>query len=265
MEFGIKPELLEEQILYFENNEYKVDSFVYIYDNNHEKLYYDENADGGNGSLVEFRDGNFFTIDPVNKTRKYLDTSNEIRAGSERCKYKTVSVLWGTTDGTTKYKKLYLALNGYDKGKWFMNVKDEPDNWSGNEEAATIDTQVSGSLLVQLGLNNINAIANTYTHDIRLDYSGINYYVESYAFGNWVKENLIGVKQQIYNETTRRYEAVPIKVEGSEVDIFKIDETNNPEEKYSPIVIHKKELMKESVTTNLNLAISNYGKGSRKI
>ena len=262
MEHGIGPEKLEEQVLYLEDNEYKLGTFSYIYDNNHEKLYWDENSDGGKGSLTNFRKGNFFTIDAANKTRKFLDTSTEIRAGSENCKYKTVSVLWGSTDGTTKYKKLYLALNGNDKGKWFMNVKDEPDNWSGDEEADSIDTRVSGEILKQLGLISET---NTYTHDMKLDYSAINYYVESYAFANWVNENLIGVKQQIYNETTKKYEAVPIKVEGSSVDIFDISETNNPEEQYSPIVIHKKELMKESVTTNLNLAISNYSRGTRKI
>lgn len=229
-------EILEEQILYLTGTEKKLGKFKYIYDINHDKLYYDEAMD------------NFFTIDSTTKEKNFINNSDSIKMGSDQCKYKSVSVLLGDT-ATTEYKKIYQVLNGKDKGKWCISITDDSED-AVNEEIEEIDTEIqTAAILTSLGVSN---------NKIYHDYSAISYYVESYAFTNWARENLRGLK--IYNKDTGLYE--DIKVEGTVTNIFDINGNNNPEEEYSPIAIHKKEVMKNHIITNLNLSISNYSMGT---
>ena len=243
----IESEVLSEKIIYFESNDYIQDTFKYIYDITHEKLYYDNIAD------------NFFTVEPSTKKRQFIDNSEDIKIGSESCRYKSVSVLWGTTDSTAEYKKIYQALNGKDKGKWCISIK--PENAQTATTQEIIDTILKDEKLNELGLVNASFTA------IYKDFSAISYYVEAYAFTNWVNQNL-GNKnlQQVvtkYNEAEDRYETVTESFEDNGFrNIFTIDLNNDPEDENSDFVQHKKETIKNIITSNLNLAISNYnGKG----
>lgn len=238
---SIETEILEEQVLYLENGQSNLKTFKYIYDIKHEKLYYDENAD------------NFFTINPDDKTKQFISNDASIKIGSSGCRYKSLSVLWGDSNSTTEYKKIYQVLNGRDKGKWCISIKPENAKKPGQDEI--IDTEIKLTKLQELGLDDIRFST------IYRDYSAISYYVEAYAFTNWAR-NLSGVKQEVYDEAQRKYIATPIQVEGGVKDIFVITETNDPEKRTSPITIHKREVMKNLINSNLNLSISNYGKGS---
>ena len=66
------------------------------------------------------------------------------------------------------------------------------------------------------------------------DFSAISYYVEAYAFTNKINDLKI-------NDT-----------------FFKINEDNNPEDKNSDFVTHKKEIMANSVDNSLTIAIQSY-------
>lgn len=243
----IESEVLSEKIVYFESGNYVQGTFKYVYDITHEKLYYDSIAD------------NFFTIEPSTKKRQFIDNSTDINIGSESCRYKSLSVLWGDTDNTTEYKKIYQAINGKDKGKWCISIK--PENAQTSTSKETIDTILTSEKLKELGLNNTRFTA------IYKDFSAISYYVEAYAFTNWVNQNL-GNKnlQQLvtkYNGVGGSYETVTETFENNGFrNIFTIDTNNDPEDVNSDFVQHKREVIKNIITSNLNLAISNYnGKG----
>lgn len=242
-ETSIEPEVLEEQVLYSESGMQNIKTFKYIYDVNNDKLYYDESID------------NFFVVNGAGKERQFINNSQTIKAGDDACRYKSVSVLWGTSGNTEEYKKIYQALNGKDKGKWYISIKeDSPEAIAAGKEE--IDTELRSVKLSELGLDDVRFST------IYKDFSAINYYVEAYAFTNWARNNLSGVKQEIYNETTKKYEPTTITVEGTAVDIFNITATNDLEKKNSPITLHKMEIMTNHVSSNLNLSISNYSRGA---
>ena len=234
----IEPEILEEQIVYFDDDSsHKLGTFKYIYDINHDKLYYDESED------------NFFTISPDDQSKQFISDLPNIKVGSDGCRYKSVSILLGDNTNATEYKKIYQVLNGEDKGKWYIDIKQNPSDVR-EQGIEGLDTPLSAATISALGLDDIR-FSTRYR-----DFSAINYYVESYAFTNWVGDNLSGVKQGIGNE------AKDIIVEGTLVDIFKITEENDLEKEYSPIAIHKREIMENNINTNLNLSISNYSRGT---
>lgn len=231
----IEPEILQEQVLCKENNQYVLKTYKYLYDITHEKLYYDEIED------------NFFTINSITKEKEFIGNTRDIKIGSDSCKYKSISILWGNSDGTTEYKKIYQALNGKDKGKWCISIK--PENAATEKHKETIDTEIKAEKLKELGLDDIRFST------IYRDFSAINYYVEAYAFTNWVKQNLGNKTMEIVQKKVDNDISNPITLE---TNIFNISQTNDPEEETSEIVQHKKEVMRDTVTTNLNLAISNY-------
>ena len=229
----IQPEILEEQIEYKDSIGYKLGTFKYIYDIENEKLYYDDAK------------SNFFKLND-DKTKSYLDMSQSIKTGDSECKYKSVSVLLGDGE-TTEYKKIYQVLNGRDKGKWYIDLVE-------NTKTVELDTEIKGEMLSNLGLADNNFAA------IYKSFSDINYYVEAYAFTNWVKENLGGRITEyklVYNEQNSNYERESVEID----NLFDISQANNPEKDNSQIVEHKKEIMKNHIITNLNLAIKNYSNG----
>lgn len=241
----IEPEILEEQILYKDDaGNYQLETFKYVYNIKDEKLYYDE----GNKRFFRLRS---------DKTKDHIsETAKPTGSNMTGCEFKSVSVLWGDNGDTTEYKKIYQLLNGPDQGKWYISIKEDPISMQqvGTEQ---IDTKLGSTKVTELGLSESTDASN-----ICKVYSATSYYVEAYAFTNWVRQNLGGVKQELYSETDNKYNPTSIQVEGANVDIFDINKNNDPEQPYSPIVLHKKQLMKDHITTNLNLSISNYGRGT---
>lgn len=242
----IEPETLTEQIVYKDSGDadYRLGTFKYLYDIEHNKLFYDEYVN------------NFFTLSSDN-IRQYLQNTDDITAKSEECKFKSVSVLLGTDTYTTEYKKIYQALNGRDKGKWYISIKEDSEaaKLAGVEE---IDTQITK--LEDMGVERTIQYAAIYK-----DYSAISYYVEAYAFTNWVRANLgtgTLVQQEMkYNTEDKKYEMTYVNISGAE--IFDINKNNDPEDSTSSFTVHKREVMQKSIEENLNLSIANYNSGGK--
>ena len=233
-ETKIEPETLTEQILYKDASGNEIlGTFKYVYDIESKKLYYDEAEE------------NFFILN--DSTRTFI--AEDINVGDNGSKYKSVSVL---KDDGKEYIKIYQFLNaGTEQGNWYINLKpdDEETIKSDYEE---VDTQIEEKL-DELGLKEIK---------IWQDCSAINYYVESYVFTKWVEENLgrtIKLQKINYDSENKEYKDYDLS------GVFDISIDNDPENEESLFVQHKKEIMKEHITTNLNLAISNYGMGEYKL
>ena len=94
------------------------------------------------------------------------------------------------------------------------------------------------------------------TIGIKIDYSSRNYYIESTDFTEWVKQNLssitIGDIQGVDNPSV--YGNVNDRI----FDISGID----PESDESVIVRHKREVIKQTLITNLNQAITSYSRNT---
>ena len=245
----IESEILEEQIVYQDEddeNKLKLGTFIYIYDIEHVKLYYNPEKNDGYGD--------FFML-TKDKERIYInDDPSEQTApvGDPLCRYKSISVLWGdsgtTQDKAIEYKKIYQVLNGKDKGKWYINLSGARKS-SGEE---ILEEEIN-TKKAALGLTDVKI------KPIYRDFSAISYYVEACAFTNWVRTRL--------NETLTCINLVKVDdttgatyVASETIDnLFDINVDNDPEKETSKIVEHKKEIMKNSIITNLNRAITNYG------
>lgn len=234
---NINSEILTEQIIYKENSSAleELGTFKYIYDITGEKMYYDDSKE------------EFFTISLTDKTKKYLNNSLTLKAGDEGCKFKSVSVLTG--DGST-YKKLFQALNGRDKGKWYISLKEDSKNISEiGPGVEVIDTEIKQKR-PDFGFTAIYR-----------DYSAVSYYVEAYAFTKWIGQRLGGDIVQtriVYNSQTKKYENQTRTLK----NLFNITVDNDIEKEGSFISEHKKETMIDSINSNLNVSISNYSRNS---
>ena len=246
---NINSEILTEQVLYKETEASgeKLGTFKYIYDVTGKKLYYDEDKEG------------FFTISKTDKKRNYLPDSDSIKVGDTACSYKSVSVL-AEQNGELTYKKIYQVLNGRDKGKWYIGLKEDTKKISEvGPDKQIIDTEIKGEKRREFEFTSIYR-----------DYSAVSYYVEAYAFTNWLGNRLGGEVTQTrvkFNEETKKYESerVVIKTEtreGRQKGIFEIDAENDMEKEGSLIAEHKREIMIDSINSNLNLSISNYSRNS---
>lgn len=251
-ESSIQSEILTEQIVYTDDeSSYELGTFKYVYDIQHEKLYYDETKADTDNTM-----GVFFTLDR-NKKRSYL------YADGSQVRYKSVSVLLGEcNNNTTSYKKIYQALCGKKKGRWYINTKtDYDENMEYIEEGSSLTRRLNREIkdLKKLGLDNKVGFAAIYR-----DFSAISYFVESYAFTNWVRNNLGNITRQQYIQydlTAGEYKLATENTIEEGNNIFNVSYDNNPEDPNSPFVIHKKRMMKELIMENLNLAISNYNYG----
>lgn len=165
--------------------------------------------------------------------KAYTINSNGVRTAIDKTTgivYKKLSI----TRSDSEYYEIYQALcdgnvGGIDieKGKWYNDKKGTVYN--GNDPDIGIEE----------------------------DTSAINYYVEAKMFSNWVQSELpsitIGDMQNvtdksIYGDT------------GS--TIFAITGENNPENEDSVFYEHKREVIKQTLISNLNQAITSYSRNS---
>ena len=239
---NINAEILTEQIVYKENatSQENLGTYKYIYDIQGRKLYYDDIK------------GNFFNVTD-SKIKNFISEDISIKAGDDGCYYKSVSIL--TSDST--YKKLYQVLNGRDKGKWFISLKEDPNRITEiGPGIEVIDTEIKEHVL-EYGFSAIY-----------MDYSAISYYVEAYAFTNWMRDRLGGTVAQTrttFDEDTNTYKQENITLNNI-FDIGYADpETgiiNDLETEFSLISEHKREVMIDTINSNLNLSISNYAQNT---
>ena len=122
-------------------------------------------------------------------------------------------------ENTGEIKKIYQALNGIMHNFFF-------------EEGILSDAINYQDYVINFSSGQYGLSTSLWTKPY-MDYSAINYYTEGYVFTNWV--NSLNLPNYL-----------------------KINSTNNPEDENSLFNIHKKEVMKESIISNLNLAISSY-------
>ena len=219
----IEPETLEEQIIYYDetSGEYRLETFKYLYDAKHRKLYYDDGKD------------NFFMLDEDNK-RNYLSTDNSIIAGDEECYYKYVSVVTHDEGDELTYRKIFQVLNGKNKGMWYINFNND------SEELEKTSTKIRDVEVDKLGLTYNNPEIGVDYSPIYKDFSAISYYVEAYVFTNWINEHNLRL------ENGQSLEA---------------KDGNDPEKSTSDMVKRKRQIIADAINNNLSLAISNYGQG----
>jgi len=92
--------------------------------------------------------------------------------------------------------------------------------------------------------------------DIKKDYSSRNYYIESTDFTEWVINNLSDIKIDHMQDVEDK------SIYGNINDeIFNISGTD-PEREDSVIVRHKREIIKQTLISNLNQAITSYSRNS---
>lgn len=148
--------------------------------------------------------------------------------------YKRISFL--TINGG-KYYNVYQALNASSDGKIEQGAFYKTDNDQSNK----------------LQENKVEDIG--FSIELKKDCSAINYYVESYCFSKWVKNELGDIEcSNIDADYTSQY---------GTGKIFNINSDNNPEDKQSTFYEHKKEVIKQSLITNLNQAITSYSRNSK--
>ncbi len=126
-------------------------------------------------------------------------------------------------------------------------------------------------------------IGNTPISDIQVEYKGVaitdpdakKYYIKAYYFSKWVTDNLKNVTEgnvhenkQISNEKNKvdiiSNASVYDYFEGSNAQIFNFGPGNDPSSDKSIFATHKASIIKNSIQTNLNAAISNFNE-DRKV
>lgn len=221
----ICPEVLTEKIWY-EGLE-KPTLFKYVYEaENNTKVYFDPN----NGNKA-------FQINSLG-IRTYLDDLSSV-------KYKKLVVGNKDSKGEFACTTIYQALNDSKdrkilRGHWYTETDKNTEVKTSGEGAIT-------------GLEEIS---------LEEDVSAINYYVESYAFSKWVEKylsNNIKVEHMKNEEESTIFE--------EESTIFEDEQKNtyifkNAEDEKSLFNLHKREVIKQSVISNLNQAITGYSRNS---
>lgn len=97
------------------------------------------------------------------------------------------------------------------------------------------------------------------------DYEAMEYYIKAYYFSKWVQNNLSDVKaesmQQQYLNLTSMSDETKLaytNFEGDTTQIFNIGSNNDPELEASEYVQHKRNVIRNSIQYNLNVAISTF-------
>lgn len=203
-----------------------VDGNGVINDNDYEQLH------NKVGEYIEFSD-NEIEVSML-KTYKYVYNSNNQKIYYDE----DLNKFFKLSDGEKKYLSNPLEISdcefksvsilsgkdNYMKLYQALNGKNK-GGWYTYSDSTKKYTELSADTLNSLGLSK---------DQLTEDFSAISYYVESYAFTNKVNSLKI-------NDT-----------------FFQINKDNNPEDKNSDFVTHKKEIMTSSVDNSLNIAIQSY-------
>lgn len=191
----------------------------------------------------------FTYIYASDKTKVYFDENEEpfqVSSTGERTnlsetnsvKYKKLSIM----SDDNKYCEIFQALNSkksdeIEKGKWYWETdkKNQKD-------------------ISDFGQGEI---------DIKEDVSSINYYVESYCFTDWVIKNLGDITIGDMQELKSIEDEEDISYGDEESTIFAISKDNNPEKEDSVFFEHKREIIKQTLISNLNQSITSYSRNSK--
>ena len=172
------------------------------------------------------------------KTKVYFQGSDAFTLNSDLEK---VNVGSGTT---TKYKEVVIPLTPKTYTKIYQNLA------TGNWYTVRDDDETKKIDLVDL--ENDYGITKA---DKEIDFSAINYCVESYCFTNW------------FNSLDLEANTVQLKEDGTTQTVesnvsLKVSSTNDPESPDSEFTKHKKAVIKYVIESNLNQAITSYSRNN---
>lgn len=221
----VEPETLTETIYY--NGLQNPTSYPYVYETqNNTKVYFDGDTP--------------FQVSSTGERTNLEDTTTVM--------YKKISIL-SSENNNEQYFEIFQVLND-----------GESTNADGSTRTVSKGTWYIGTQL-STGDIRITDEAGDYgqTSSLTTDYSAMNYYVESYAFSNWVNSNLSDIETGDMIKTTDDSEISEgdIKEQTFTVsgNIFKMQDFESEE---SIFQLHKKEVMKSLLINNLNQAITSY-------
>lgn len=177
-------------------------------------------------------------------TKVYFDgnTTFQVSATGERTNLSETSQKYKKIvkeDGTT----IYEALSNYDINR---------------DGAINEEDIISENYYTEKG-NPGSKVDNPPSIDIKKDVSARNYYYESVEFSNWVSSNLRSITindmqnvddKSIYGNTANRIFDVTFK------------DNENIEDEGSIFNMHKREVIRQSLISNLNQAITSYSRNS---
>ena len=214
-----------------ESGVYTCEEYPYVYAEDNTKVYFQETEEiDENGNKVYIT----FQVSSTGVRTNLNDTTS--------VKYKKIREnTWGV---------IYQALNNGT-----INTKDD--------EGKDITVQIKqGNLYINKSgktaeEDKIQANIKTDIENILKDHSSRNYYIESTDFTVWVYENLSDIKidhMQVPDLEKSKYGNINDK-------IFDIENTD-PEAENSVINLHKREVIKQTLISNLNQAITSYSRNS---
>jgi len=155
-----------------------------------------------------------------------------------------------------KYKK--VRLNSRNVVYQALNTNDIKVR-NNNNEFDTV-TIVQGNLYSNKSGSEVTVLNDTELQgiDLKTDYSVRNYYIESSAFTEWVQENLSSIT---INDMQNVAEADKSLYGNPGDKIFDV-ESKDPESEDSVIVRHKREIIKQTLISNLSQSITSYSRNS---
>lgn len=204
--------------------------------------YYDVDGDGNDDYCIEIHN---YVYDTENIKTYFDDVQNiffQVDARGKRTdlndlesiKYK--KVYGSTSNWTIASEAYYMALNGTNQGRWFKY------NATTEKLELTADSRIPYTI--------------TSYNDQKLDSAGSNYHIESLRFSHWVSENIGDIEiSDIQNVTD-----IPLSNEQPFNTAFYFD--NDPENQESSFAQHKREVIKQTIISGLNQAITSYSRNS---
>ena len=211
----------------------------------------------------------------------YIDKNGGHTTNLEDAKYKVDYILKPFSAYTARYVKddiditvhytldNFITVEGTIKGVYFTE--------SGYLIAEEVVTDTGNEIEIKSQDNDGNDVTTCITLDSTLDSTSdeyqeklqaMTYYREAYSFTKWVKKNLNDLTEadlKISDEVKKASSQVINGREDSEyvvldsnIKMFQIDATNNPEQQESNFVQHKQKVLRQSIIYNLNAAITAY-------
>ena len=216
-------------------------------------------------------EGSEFSTDRSTITGKVVYKGVEI--GKEALEETIITDNNGTFEkGTYRYinadgNKIYYDPNGYTatsqdyRGNTittnyhFFRVVANEKNWM------TEDSLVTSYAITREDLQNL-------ANGTLSDHSAIDYYKQAYEFTLWANSHLDGInKNHLQEIEVNGYKSTNIEdFNNTGTDpIFECSSRNDPEAKESTFNEHRRAVIKNSIQTNLNVAISNYTDNSEAL
>lgn len=197
-------------------------SYDYVYTNNKTKIYFDGN------------------------TPFYIQNEKRHNLSDTNVRFKELTIMINDTEYIKIYQALSTGSDGKDNqvtaGTWYYgNI-----NSAGN---IVVTGEVSGDKYGQQSC------------DLKEDCSAINYYVEAYVFSKWVDSNLDGIKASNMDGYKDDHETEEGTEESfiTEGEIFNLNDIESEKSTFSN---HKREVIKNSVVSSLNQAITSYSRNT---